>query len=184
MNYAKIRMDFKYAERGKFYRILLVREDIGLYDLANSFQIVIGARFEHLYAIDDKKKDVCYSDLAPCGGISDTGDMELRYFHLSDLSDIFEFCYDFGEGYDFKCRKYKKIVTNIKSKKDVILLEGKGQGIWEDNITSLATYLAGEIPPEETGDYNGSTLPWNFDNETYGDFDLPLDIDSINEELF
>lgn len=67
----------------------------------------------------------------------------------------------------------------------IILFEGKGQGIWEDNISSLYALFSGEICPDfDCEDEEKSYFkPWNFVINKYGDFDLPLNLDEINETL-
>lgn len=105
-------------------------------------------------------------------------------YHLSDLPDKFIFEYDTGDGWEFDCKKYKEKVK-IESTKDIILIEGKGQGIWEDNVYTLQALFAGEIDPDSTleDEENGIYKPWNFDIDKYGDFDKPLNIETENKAL-
>lgn len=73
-------------------------------------------------------------------------------------------------------------MKNIKKK--IIVLEGKGQGIWEDNISSLYALFEGKINPNCSKDeYKGYYKPWNYSIVKFGDFDLPLDVEALNIEL-
>lgn len=112
------------------------------------------------------------------------GYKHLMNYNLDDLVEQFELEYDTGDGRDFNCEVLDETIE-IKSTKDIILLEGKGQGIREDNIFTLWEYLDGKIDkdfdkeiPEE-----GIYKPWNCDIKKYSDFDLPLNIEKINRTL-
>ena len=47
---------------------------------------------------------------------------------------------------------------------DLIILEGNGQGIWEDNISSLWVYFYGDVGPNGIEDKEefGIYKPWNY----------------------
>ena len=47
VKYIKIRADFKYAKKGRFYRTFLVREDIGLGELGELIVDIFGGTMEH-----------------------------------------------------------------------------------------------------------------------------------------
>ena len=121
--------------------------------------------------------------MAPLMEEQDDGYRYICSHFAYEFPDEFEFEYDLGDERWFNVRKGEKI--ELGWKEDVILLEGAGQGIWEDNIHSLSCYLAGEVDPSSGQDYpeRGIYKPWNCKIEKYGDFDLPLDIDKINEAL-
>lgn len=185
MLYTKIRADFKYGPKGRFYRVFLVREGINLFNFCVGLGVMLGAKFEHCFLIRDNKMEEEYV-MAPF--LEDMFDqIEYRYlrnYTLNKLSDHFDFEYDTGDGWDFSCKKYKKLVEK-DSKEDFILLEGAGMGIWEDNIYSLYGLFDGKIDPDftEDDDGNGYCKPWNFEINRYGEFDDPLDIEEINETL-
>lgn len=97
--------------------------------------------------------------------------------------DEFELEYDMDDDWWFDVKKGERI--ELDRKEDVILLEGAGQGIWKDSIHSLGCYLASEVNPSSGKGYprKGICKPWNCKILKYGDFDLPLDKDKINETL-
>ncbi len=185
MLYTKLRLDFKYAPRGRFYRVLLIKGNPDLFKLGIAFLTILGAAFEHSFEINIKKGKESYVT-APFlkeplfGGLKYLGN-----YHLRDLPNKFDFEYDIGDGWDFVCTRYK-INKNIKEdNKDLIVLEGKGQGIWEDNIGTLYALIDGEINPKETKENSkkGIYKPWNFKINKFGDFDLPLNIEEINKSI-
>ena len=47
MIYTKIRIDFKYGPKERFYRVILVKEDINLFNLGVGLGLALGAEFEH-----------------------------------------------------------------------------------------------------------------------------------------
>ena len=82
---------------------------------------------------------------------------------------------------------YKKKETKDIEDDDEIpygfVLDGKGMGIWEDNISSLYAYLDGEIDKDynQEDEERGIYKPWNFDIDKYSEFDNPLDLDDLND---
>ncbi len=85
---------------------------------------------------------------------------------------------------DFACKKYKRKV-DVDSKKDIIVLEGAGLGIWEDNISSLYALFSGKISHllDEEDEENRIYFPLNFAIYKVGDFDLLLDIKGLNQDI-
>ncbi len=188
MNYVKIRLDFKYAEKGRFYRTILVREDIPLVELGELFVSILGGTLEHYFLF--KSKNTEYIPSIWLDGFYKSMSIDASSFldkHLIDLPDNFEFDYDTGDGWDFVCKKYKKLVTKeIEDDEDIptgFVLDGKGMGIWEDNIRSLYAYLEGEIDKDynQEDDDRGIYKPWNFDIDKYSEFDDPIDIEDLND---
>lgn len=49
MIYTKIRIDFKYGPKERFYRVILVKEDINLFNLGVGLGLALGAEFEHCF---------------------------------------------------------------------------------------------------------------------------------------
>jgi len=182
MTYTKIRLDFKYGPKGRFYRVILVKDNPSLFKLGVAFGTVLGATFEHCFLF--RCKDYVEYVMACFMEMPLRGYKYLGFYHLSDLPDSFSYEYDTGDGWDFTCKKYKKTVE-LKSKEDIILLEGKGQGIWEDNICSLYALFNNEISPDFSGEdeEKGIYKPWNCVVAKYGDFDLPLNIEDENDSL-
>ena len=56
VNYIKIRADFKYATKGRFFRTFLVREDIGLGELGELIVDIFGGTMEHFFMYSTKEK--------------------------------------------------------------------------------------------------------------------------------
>lgn len=190
MKYQKLKLEFKYGPKGKFYRVVLVRKGLTLRTLGCYLVEALGGELEHMFLYKDKNNH--YEDETWVGDFlfMHTRIKEFDYtkYTLDDLSQHFDFCYDTGDGYDFKCTRYKKEVEmddEEYSNKPLIILEGKGQGIWEDNICTLYDLFNGKIDPnlnheiEEKGIY----FPWNHQINKFGDFDEPLDIEDLNESL-
>lgn len=184
VKYKKIRADFKYAEKGRFYRVFLVREDVSLPELGEFIVTIFGGTMEHFFLFHEQGIDyVDESWLEECDewvGYSDKS--------LLDLGDKFEFDYDTGDGWDFDCKVYKTEVIKEFEEEDEELwpfgfvLEGKGMGIWEDNISSLYAYLNGEIDKDFDGEDEELCVykPWNFEITKYSEFDDPIDVDKLN----
>ncbi len=183
MTYTKIRMDFDYGPKGRFYRVVLIKGNPDLFELGIYLGMAVGAAFEHCFLIVSPKKDDYYV-MSPFMEEPMDGYKYLRNYHLNDLEDTFRFEYDTGDGWDFVCKRYKKKVE-LDSDQEIILLEGKGQGIWEDDIGTLYALFRGDLDPNSTenDEDEGFYKPWNYEIERFGDFDLPIDIKELNEEL-
>ncbi len=182
MIYTKIRMDFKYGPKNRFYRIVLVKGNPDLFELGICLGLAVGATYEHCFLITTKESSYV---MAPFMEDPLDGYKYLRKYHLSDLPDHFDYEYDTGDGWDFACKRYKETVELKNTRQKIIVLEGKGQGIWEDDIGSLYALFEGEIDPELSNEdeEKGIYKPWNYEIDKFGDFDLPLDIEALNEEL-
>jgi hypothetical protein len=184
MFYTKIRINYKFGPKGRFDRVLLVKDEPNLLKLGVAFCTILNARFGHCFLFENDETSDKYVMASfmedPASGL----DHYIKYYDLEDLSSTFTFTYDTGEGYVFKCRKYARMVE-MDSEKEFILLDGHGAGIFEDNITSLDAYLHGDIDPKSSeSDLNsGIVLPWNLKLNTFGDFDAPLDLEKINRTL-
>ncbi len=65
------------------------------------------------------------------------------------------------------------------------MIEGAGQGIWEDNKRSFLMHLRGEIDKDskKKAKIGGTYLPFNFECKKYGDFDFPPGLVKLNKEL-
>ena len=171
MKYKKVRIDFKYCEKGRFFRTFLIKEDLNLVDLGCAFVTALEGVFEHNFVF--YTKDYTYNPRAFLEYDKFDNDLLMDDYNLSDLGDKFEFTYDTGDGWDFDCKVYTK-TEEINSDEEVILIDGAGQGIWEDNIHSLSEYFDGRLNPDGNNtepDENGCCLPWNMEIEKYSDFD-------------
>lgn len=181
--FVKIRLDFKYAEKGRFYRTLLVRKNLDLDELGHIFVEALGGTMEHCFLYETKER--CYVPEEWMYEFYMNERAEPYEIHtLDELPNSFEFQYDTGDGWDFKCKKYAKTKT-IKTNRNVFLLEGAGMGIWEDHIGSLYAYFSGEIDADFDGEDEdrGIYKPWNFEIDKYSEFDDPLDIEELDEYI-
>lgn len=183
MLYTKIRMDYINGPKDRFYRVILVKGNPNLFQLGVILGTVVGAEFEHCFLITCKDENVSYV-MSPFMEEPLDGFKYLGHYYLSDLPDNFTYEYDTGESWDFDCVCYKEKVE-LKANRAVIILEGKGQGIWEDNVGSLHLLFDGKIDPNETEENDEICLykPWNCKIQKFGDFDLPLNIDKINKKI-
>ena len=187
--YFKIRADFKYANKGRFYRTFLVREDIGLGELGEFIVDIFGGTMEHFFLYRTKEKS--YIPSSWMEQWDEFGSIRQEPFKdktIKDLPEQFMFIYDTGDGWDFDCKIYKRIVVKTVDDDEEIptgfVLEAKGMGIWEDNIGSLYAYLEGEIDKDynEEDEDRGMYKPWNFEIDKYSDFDDPINIEELNEQ--
>ena len=181
MDYFKLRIAFVDIDvKDRFYRVLLIKDDIDLFKLGVIIALSFNASFSHSFYIEDEN-DISYKKISSIEEKNDKEKCLLSYYY-HDLSDSFKFFYCSGEGYAFNCTK--EGIIDYPSDKEFILIEGKGQGIWEDDISALHALFDGKIKPRDKEKKKSPyKLPWNFDNKYFGDFDMPLDISNINNTL-
>ena len=96
----------------------------------------------------------------------------------------YTFMYDFNSQWHFDGIVLETI--EFDSKKEVILLDGKGQGIWEDRIKTLYAYFDGKLDPESLieDEENKYFKPWNKRVTKFGDFDTAFDLEYEKEMFF
>ena len=181
MQYTKIKVSSQ-DDAKRFYRILAVKGDPDLYTLGAIIGSSLNAWFEHVYYFKSGRtffEPKVWIDDFPFGDeVYDMG-----YSHLSNLGDSFVYCYDTGEGWDFDCKVYKRKFEYANEEEYPIgfVIEGKGQGIFENDHYTLHRYLLGDINPKsnEEDENKGQFLPMNMEFDTYGDFDKPLNLDEF-----
>ena len=180
MIYKKVELEFDEAKE-RFSRTLLIKENTNLVILGAIFCTALRTEFEHCFVF--KKSKTYYSpDIFLAEGISDIfEEVPMKNYKLKDLGSSFKFIYDTGEDWTFDCKVFKKDVE-IKGNKLAYLIDGKGQGVWEDDKGSLIAYIDGRINPESNkeDESKGYYFPWNFNNTKYGDFDY-YDIEKEKE---
>ncbi len=183
MKYTRITMAYIDGPKDRFYRVVLVKGNPDLFELGTYLGLAVGAEFEHCFLISEVNSKSTYV-MSPFMEEPMDGYKYLRNYHLSDLPSDFTYEYDTGENWNFICKKYK-ITVEVDSDQNIIIVDGKGQGIWEDNAHALHALFSGEIDPNATEDdeENGIYKPWNFEIEKFGDFDLPLNIKKMNNKL-
>ena len=170
MKYRTLKLELRYAPE-RLNRTFYVREDIPLSRLASAILSSVKADGGHLFEFIAQNKDsygLSYGE----------PDYLLSEGTLEDLGERFRFIYDFGDGWEFDCRLLKR-EKEIYSDKDILFAEGKGLGIWEDDIQTFFAYLSGEAAPDMTADTEdddaGFYMPENLPMEKLSDFDQPLD---------
>lgn len=182
MNYKKIRMEYRY-KKDRLNRTILVREDINLIELGCAMCTAVRAEFEHCFLF--LKGRTHYSpDVFIEEGWDDVNEVPMKEYSLSDLGDKFSFWYDTGDDWLFDCKVYKREVK-LDNTELAFLVDGTGQGIWEDNAWTLGRYLDGELDPDcaEENEEEGIYFPWNFKIEKLSDFDTKFNI-AEEKELF
>lgn len=190
MEYTKIKISLKEHPK-RLYRVLAIKGNPDLYQLGAIIGLSIEAWFEHLYLF--RKKNVRYVVGSWMDGFFDERDMAEH--HMLDLGDNFYYEYDTGEGYVFNCKIYKNKINYVDEEVDseeeypaAYVLEGVGQGIFENDHYTLDKYLYGDIDPESSEesyeDKDFQLLPQNLTLEKYGDFDNPLDIENMFYEQY
>lgn len=180
MIYKKVKLEFDEAKE-RLSRTLLVKENTNLVVLGAIFCTALRTEFEHCFYFE-KNKTHYSPDVFIAEGLSDIfPEVPMKKYKFKDMGTSFKFIYDTGEDWIFNCKVFKKDVE-VKGNKIAYLLDGKGQGVWEDNKGSLMAYIDGEIKPESNkeDERKGYYLPWNFNNTRYGDFDY-YDIEKEKE---
>lgn len=138
MKYTRIGMDFNYPVKDRFYRVVLIKGNSDLLRLEEA----LGA--ESTYDFHFRASFKNYQEAwAVQNGYE--GDCCLARHLFSDLPNAFRCCYDIGDDWEFRCKPYKRKAKREEGE-NIILPEGKGQGVWEDNIAVILSYLDGEIP--------------------------------------
>ncbi len=104
-------------------------------------------------------------------------------YHIYDIipneKNEFTLIYDTGEYYSFKIKLLESGYSNCRKK--AYIINGAGDRIWEDNISSLLQYLNGKINDDNCLEEN---MPWNVeDGYKLSDFDLPYDVESADYYL-
>ncbi len=165
------RVSIYYTEnRERFYRVLDIRNDLNLVHAGVIFATALCCEFEHHFMFREKGR--AYVPEAFLGNGSPSW-RPMKEYRLKDLEEDFRFEYDSAEGWEFDCE-----TISVFEKDDLVfayLVDGKGQGIWEDCKTSLDLYLegriSGEASYEDLDEDSGMSLPWNFENDCFEDFD-------------
>ena len=173
MIYRKIKASLLEAP-DRFYRVLQVREDVNLEELGVILGTALGAEFEHMFMF--RKGKVIFVDEFWMDGYFE--EYVMKDCGLDVLGDKFRFIYDTGDNWEFDCKIYKKVIENDNDGL-AYLIDGEGQGIWEDNKWTLMRYLAGELDPSiaEEDENRGVYFPWNFEIERLSDFDEMFDLE-------
>lgn len=183
MLYRKIRVSHL-DDKTKLYRIFYVPEDIRLNDLASVIRETFRMEEGHLYEFRKGKISYVMKTDDPYGYHDDYGDYDMSEHTIHDPGDQYRFIYDYGDHWEFEVRIFK-LTKEIDSNFPVIVLEGKGQGIWEDNRWGYMQLLNGEMPKDlsEDDEENGFYMPWNLGLEHAEDTFEEIDAEAETEYL-
>ncbi len=180
MLFRKVRVSH-FDDKNRLYRVMYVPEDIILDEFARYIMRTFHAVEGHLYEFSRGKHIFGKSEYS--GDFPEWSDIcESR---LLDPGNTYKFVYDFGDWWEFEVRIYKK-TEEIETGNRVIVLEGKGAGIWEDNRTGYLALISGDFPEDQSEDdeENEYYMPWNLDlekaGETFNDIDPEDETDYLN----
>ena len=180
--YKKIRLEFKDCEKNRFYRTFLVKEDLNLFNFACAIVTAFRGSFEHYFLLRTNEKNYCPKVYV--NSLNGVNNVLMDNYTVMDLEDEFSFIYNMNEQWKFN----GKILETVESsfKKEIILLDGKGQGIWEGSLKTLNAYFEGKLDPTtlEEDLENGLYLPWNHRLSSFGDFDIVYNIEEEKELFF
>lgn len=176
MHYIKIKASFIEDEK-RLYRKLYVRSDISLYELGCVLVEAFYGTFSHYFYFEDEKR--LYYPKCFLNELGEENAVLMSNHNLFDVTFPLKFFYDTGEGYEFNITQdgaeYFDTRYNVKDQTLAFFIDGKGLGIFEDDITTLRAYLDGEIDVNddlETSDI--FRLPWNMIMGKISEFDEPL----------
>ena len=167
MEYRRIRISYEDG-KDRFYRVLDIRNDLNLVYAGIIFCSSLGCEFVHHFMFRYEKQAYVPESFM---GDSFTGWKPMKEHSLKELGESFIFEYDTGDGWGFICE-----TVSLFEKDDMAfayLIDGKGQGIWEDNRYSLDRYLEGKVAADASCSEEDELiqLPWNYENDCFGDFD-------------
>jgi len=171
MIYKKVKLEFDEAKE-RLSRTLLIKENTNLVILGAIFCSALRTEFEHCFYFEKGKTHYSPDVFLAEGSMGMIKEVPMKKYKLKDMGMSFKFIYDTGENWEFNCKVSNKDVE-VNGKQPAYLIDGKGQGVWEDNKGTLMAYIVGEIDPESNinDEEKGFHLPWNFNNSKYGDFD-------------
>lgn len=181
MEFIKIRASWEdYPEN--LYRVLLINKNLTLYELGDLLCTLFKTHFEHDFMF--KGDDNCvYHNKESLSSYSSIPHIRAYDYKEKLAEDVLvdnkklTFTYDLEEGYDFLVKKISKTIYEYPIDCKCLLLEAKGDGIFEGNLNGLLELMEGDIS-EDTFKANHE----NYDRATYN-FDTKFDIDYINAEL-
>ena len=187
MTYVKVRFDFEYCEKGRFFRTLLVKKDLNL--LTFGIAIVEAFRGKLTHSFTFKAGKELY--VPPYFEYLSQGEHFMEEYTVEDLGTKFTFCYDLGECWYFNAKIFSKEIDETYedengNEQDAVFLDGAGQGIWEDNKETLLKYLKGEIDPNSCEENEELCIykPWNFKIKKYSDFDDKFNLEKEKREYY
>ncbi len=161
-------------------RIIKVREDLDLFTLGVVLVVAFNGKFEYPFVFQTRRRDYLSEHFSQLD--TDT-QVHMTNYHLKDLGSNFIFMYNTADSWIFKIK-----VTNteeIRSRKHGFIIDGVGQGIWENGLDLLTRYLNGEIRGDirQSHEEDKPSHLWERKVRPLSDFDRVLDIQSLNENF-
>ena len=149
MTYRKIRFDFKYCksdESDRFFRTLLVKKDLNLLNFGIAIVQAFKGQLTHSFTFEKGNE----SYIPPYFEYASEGEHFMQNYTVEDLGKKFTFCYDLGDGWYFNAKVYSKEVEDSYEdedgeEQDVVLIDGAGQGIWEDTCGTAPRHDLGAV---------------------------------------
>ena len=158
MEFIKIKVTWEdYPEN--LYRIILVKKNITLEELNDVLCLLLKTRFEHLSLFRAGKTTYINEEYVELPN-------QIPYENVK-LADVLDkekqilFDYDLGAGYRFIVKRCSKYFYEYPFKTNAILVEARGDGIFEDNMSDLYSIMENEEfdeSEERTGSF-GEPLP-------------------------
>ena len=182
--YKVILRDQDYPER--FYRVFYVKQGINLEEFDAAIQTLLFTAAYHLSEFEDEHNKYVnrfVDDLFPNDLFEYETPLErLISKNLNEKSAKLNFFYDLSSNREFDVEIDLSEERSFYSNQVAILIEGKGQMIFEDSHSIFYEYMDGKDLS-----YLEGYKPINFyevlDDVDYSYFDEPLDIVKINAEF-
>ena len=176
MEFIKIKVTWEdYPEN--LYRIILVKKNITLEELNDVLCLLLKTRFEHLSLFRAGKTTYINEEYVELPNQIPYENVKL--VDVLDKEKQILFDYDLGAGYRFIVKRCSKYFYEYPFKTNAILVEARGDGIFEDNMSDLYSIMENEEldeSEERTGSF-GELLPKDYN------FFQEFDYDYINSAL-
>ena len=104
MKYKKIRLNFKKCQDNRFYRTLLVKEDLNLFNLGCAIVTAFGGSFEHHFLF--RTNDVNYCPKVYINSLNGTTNVLMDKYMVSNLSNKFTFLYDMKSTTEYEANMF------------------------------------------------------------------------------
>ena len=178
MQYKIIKVNFPKCEEGRFYRTYAVRPDMNLKDFGCAILTSLYSTVSKSYYFS--KGSVRYLPQHMIRKSHDSEDKLITDYTVDELGEDFGFSYGIDE-YSFDCS-----VLDLEEKDsltDIILLDGKGQGIWEDCHLTFMAFLNGRVDSSKLEENCSENIfvPKNVKLSKYSDFDTSFDLYTMQE---
>ena len=176
MSYRNIRLSLTEVPN-RLYRVVHVDEDLNLFDFADAVNKMLQAYGGHMFEFRSGEMRYVLPEM-----LEDSfGPNVVNMFDycVRDLGNTFLYTYDYGDDWSFEGRSIEKPVEKGNGR-PLTVLEGRGQGIWEDAKSEFMDFMTGqlkELPTDEEGD----SILWNLNLEALEDYDGPIDLEEFNE---